>query len=445
MRCRVRGRVLTTWALLGLLGPGALPAEEPQRLRLTLSEAVERALAVSARLRALDHLETGASAELRGARAERLPAVDLRASYTRRSDVPELSIPTPGGPPRTIFPNLPDNYSARLGLSLVLYAGGRISAAVEAARENQDAAGKEREAARQDLVLETHAAYWGLVTAREAERVLGQGLAAFEAHLRDARNRESFGMAASNEVLAVQVERDRAELRRLRAENAAELAQANLVRLLDLDPETNLEAAEGLETAARPSEDLEALVRAAVESRPERSRLQALVRAAEARVRIQRAARLPQLGASAGFDHANPNRLILPPEAEWKHTWDLGIQVLLRVFDGGRTSAAVARAQAEVEAGRQRLVDLERQIRLQATQAHLDLRVSQAAVGVADQGLRAARENHRVSQDRYREGVIPSSELLDASVGLLQAGLDRAQALAQVRLASAELDRAVGR
>ena len=445
MKCRVRGLLPTALALLSVLAPGALTAAEPPRFRLTLSEAVDRALAASARLRALEQMEAGAAADLRGARAERMPAVDLRAGYTRRSDVPELTIATPGGPPRTIFPNLPDNYSARLGLSLTLYAGGRIAAAVEAARENQEAAGKEREAARQDLVLETHAAYWGLVTARESERVLSEGLAAFEAHLKDARNRQSVGMAAANEVLAVQVERDRAELRRLRAENAAELAEANLLRLLDLDFGTVLEAADSLETAPAPSQDLEALVSAAVESRPERSRQEALIRAAEARVRIQRAARLPQVSAAAGFDHANPNRLILPAEAEWNHTWDLGLQVSLKVFDGGRTSAAVARAQAEAEAGRHRLEDLDRQIRLQVTGAHLDLRAAQAAVGVANQGLGAARENHRVSQDRYREGVIPSSELLDASVALLQAGLDRTQALAQVCIAAAELDRAVGR
>jgi hypothetical protein len=41
--------------------------------------------------------------------------------------------------------------------------------------------------------------------------------------------------------------------------------------------------------------------------------------------------------------------------------------------------------------------------------------------------------------------VIPSSELLDASIGLLEAGLERTQALADARLAAAELDRAVAR
>jgi outer membrane protein TolC len=123
----------------------------------------------------------------------------------------------------------------------------------------------------------------------------------------------------------------------------------------------------------------------------------------------------------------------------------VGIQVSMKVFDGGRTSASVARAQASVEALRQRLDDLERHIRLEVTSAHLEMRTAHLATRVADGALAAGTESQRVSADRYREGVIPSSELLDAEIALLDAGLERTQALADARLATAELDRAVGR
>ena len=64
---------------------------------------------------------------------------------------------------------------------------------------------------------------------------------------------------------------------------------------------------------------------------------------------------------------------------------------------------------------------------------------------VAARSVEAAQESRRVSSERYRAGVIPSSELLDAEVALLRAGLDRAEAQARLRLARASLDRAVGR
>ena len=56
-----------------------------------------------------------------------------------------------------------------------------------------------------------------------------------------------------------------------------------------------------------------------------------------------------------------------------------------------------------------------------------------------------ARENVRVSQDRYREGLIPASELLDAQQRLLQAGFSHTRSYTQLRQARANLDRAVGR
>jgi outer membrane protein TolC len=64
---------------------------------------------------------------------------------------------------------------------------------------------------------------------------------------------------------------------------------------------------------------------------------------------------------------------------------------------------------------------------------------------VAERNLEAARENVSVSQDRFREGLIPSSELLDSQSRLLQSGLDRTTSAVQLQRARANLDRAVGR
>jgi len=169
------------------------------------------------------------------------------------------------------------------------------------------------------------------------------------------------------------------------------------------------------------------------------------VRAAEASIRVVQAANRPQLGVTGGVLYANPNRNFVPPDEKWRWSWDVGVQVSMQVFDGGRTSASVARAQARVEALRRRLDDMERHIRLDVTRAQLEIRAAHMATRVAEGAVASGLESQRVSADRYREGVIPSSELLDANIALLDAGLERTQALAEARLAQAELDRALGR
>ena len=431
--------------LLIVVLAGAARGAAGETLTLGIDDAVARAVEASPRLARFRSLEAAADAELRAARAGRLPEVELQASYTRNSDVPELSIPQPVGPPQVIFPNIPNNYGTRLGLALPLSAGGRISGRIAAGEDGRAAAEHDRRAALGDLVLEVKTAYWRLVTAREAAAVLGEAIKAFEAHLADSRNRERFGMVARNDVLAVQVERDGAELDRLRAESAAQVGEADLRRLLDLPPGTGVEPTEPLDEALPTDEDLEALVVEALAARAERSSLASRARAADAQADVERGARLPQVSLGAGYDLARPNREILPPSDEWNDTWDVGVRLSWSVFDGGRRSAGEARARAQAEAVRHQLAELDRAIRLEVTQQLLERRTAGRGVEVAARALEAARENRRVSADRYREGVIASFELLDAEVALERAALDRTEALASLRLAGARLDRAIGR
>jgi outer membrane protein len=445
--------------LLFLLLPAASAAPEPPAgtaaesgvLRLTVDDAVARAIAASPRLARLFALEAAAEALTRGARGERWPEVGLGAGYTRRSEVPELAIFVPTSDPAqplqrvVVFPNIEDNWRLRAGLSLPLYTGGRTSGQMAAAEHGRTAASEDLRAGRADLVLETRTAYWSLVTAREAHRVLQDAIRAFDGHLADARNRERFGMAARNEVLAVEVERDRAELDRLQAEAAADVAEANLRRLLDLPPATRVEALDPLEAAAAPAPEVETLVAEAEASRAERKALAARVAAANAVAGAERGARLPQIALNGGYTYANPNRDVVPPTAEWKDTWDVGIGITWSLFDGGKRSAAEARARALATAAREQLRELDRAIRLEVTQRALELRTSKARLAVAERAVASAAESRRVAADRYREGIIPSSELLDAEIARERAALARAEALVALRLATASLDRAVGR
>jgi outer membrane protein len=431
---------MTEWVLALYLTAGSAPA-----VRMTLAEAVERARDHAPRLAQLHAQEQAAEAGERGARAARLPALDLNAGYSRNSNVPELVLATPGQPPRTVFPSIPDQYRLRAGLSLPLLSGGRMSAGVDAAADLLAAARSDRLGAEHDLVLETITTYWSLVTARQSESVLAEAIATFEAHLKDARNRQELGLAARNEVLAVQVERDRAELDQLRAAAAAALAQDDLARLTGLAEGTPIEAAEPAGAGVPAPEPLAALQAAAVAQRPELRALRARADAAEASVRSARSSRQPQLGLSAGFDYANPNPRILPLAPEWKTSWSVGLSASWTAFDGGRTAAAMAQASAQAEATRHQLADLEARVRLEVAARRRDRETAEAALALASRGLEAARENARVAQDRHREGLIAFSERLDAELALLHAGLQQTASSAELRLASARLERAVGK
>lgn len=423
----------------------AEPSPALEAVRLTLAEAVDRARVNSPRLEELRSLRQAAEAGLQGAKAERMPLVDLFASYARHSEIPELTLAPAAGPPLTVFPNLPNRYSTQLGLALPLYTGGRVSGQVAEAEHELRAAGKDVEAGMSDLLLETITAYWSLVSARENERVLADSIAAYEADLKQVRDRFDVGMAARNEVLSVQVERDRAELARLQAANNAAVANVDLVRLLGLQPGVAIEPIEPVEVPAPSEDDVESLVALANESRPEIAGLRARADAAEAGIKVARSAKRPQASLSAAYDYARPNTGILPLTDDWNDTWSVGVSLSLLAFDGGRTTAATAEARARADAARHKLEELERRVRLEVTSRALDLATRRAELEVAERSLEAAREDTRVSQDRYREGLVSTSELLDAESRLLRSGLQRTTAATLLQQARANLDRAVGR
>lgn len=414
-----------------------------QTLDLTLADALERARVASPRLARLDALRRAAEADELLAQAAKKPDLDVAGSYTRLSDVPELAIPRPDGTLRTIFPNIPDNYAARLGAAVPLYTGGRLGAAADAAGHRHEAARRDVEAGVHDLDLEVTTAFWNLVVADEGRRVVAAAIESFEAHLVDAENRRRFGLAAASDVLAIEVERDRAELQLLEAERARALAEANLQRLLDLPPSTSVkpvaDPAAGPDTPA-----LEELVTRALDRRPERAALLARAAAADAAALAERGTWKPQVRAAAGYDLAQPNRRILPPEDALEDSWDVSVSVVYNLFDGGKRAAAVARADAQAEAARQALVELERAIRLEVTARRLEVATARAGIAVAEKAVRSADENLRVTGERYREGLVPSSERLDAETARLRAGLDLTRARVALRQAWAGLERAVG-
>ena len=432
-------------AMSTMVGAADDQAAAQSVVRLTLDDAITRARSASSRLTSLNALTRAASAGVRGAQAGKRPELDLSASYTRNSNVPELILAFPGAAPRTIFPNLPNNWRTHVGATLPLYTGGRIESQLTAASENEKATTFDRAAAENDLVLETHIAYVNVLFARENARVLAEAVASYEGHLKDARDRKDLGLAASNEVLAVTVERERAELGRVQAENAAAMSIANLLRLVGLPAGTAIELdALTLAADSTPS-DNEALITRSLAARPELEGVRARARAMDASVGVARSSARPQAGLQAGYDYANPNQRILPLTGDWKDSWSVGVNLSWKVLDGGKSNASAAQAQAQADALRAQLTDLESRIRLDVTTRQLELHTAIAGKAVAQRGIEAARDAVRVARDRYKEGVLTSSELLDSETRLLRAELDATQNDAQIQVARANLTRAVGR
>ncbi len=440
MRCIAAAVLLlaAAWEVRAQTNQGA-PA-----VTLTLAEAIERGMQTSARLREVDARADAAGAVVDQRQALALPQVAAQAGFTRTNHVEAFSVPSPGSiVPRILYPDIPDNFRSRLDLQWPLYDGGRVTALERAARSESEAVAAERRVVRGDLTLDIARAYWTLVTAIEQIGVVEQAILHIQTHLTEARQRLEAGVIAPHEVLSIEAQQARQQLLAIQARGNRDVAEADLGRLIGM-PRARLAPASPL--AAPPTRDDQAdpLVAQAARLRGEREAMERRLAATEARQQAAQAGQRPMVGFAGGVDHARPNPRIFPREGTWRTSWDASVNVNWPLFDGGRSRAEVAEAAAQGRAVRARLEDFDATLELEIRQRLTDLRTSSAAIEAAEQGVRAASEARRVAGERFLAGVATSAEVLDAQVALLQAELDRTQALASARIAEARLARTVG-
>ncbi len=423
---------------------GAPPASAQAPLGLTVDDAIRRGLETSHRL-----AEAAARADMSAAvvdqrRAGALPQISAQAGYSRTNHVEAFGVLLPDNQLRVIYPDIPDNYRTRLDLQWPIYTGGRLDALERAARAEAAASTDDLAAARSDLRLEIARAYWALVTAGESQRVVDESLNRVGAHLQDVRNQLAAGLVPPNDVLSVEAQESRQRMLTIQARTTRENAEAELARLIG-EPGAAIEPSAALDPPAPRPASFEALLDEARRQRPERAALLKRIGAAEGRQVAAAAGLKPTIAIAGGVDYARPNPRIFPRTEAWRESWDAGINAVWPLFDGGRTRAETAEASAATRGMRERLAEFDSVLTVEIRQRINELVASRAAIEAATDAVRSATEARRVIGERFAAGVAVSVDVLDAQVALLQAGLDRTQAIATARLAEARLDRALGK
>ena len=437
------------WPAAAQAPPGAAPPGSPAAsgaVRLTLPDAIDRALRASHRIGEVQARQEAATAQVASRSAADMPTLSLLGGYMRTNHVDEYAIP--GGalkPPTVIYPDVPDNWRSRVDLQWPIYTFGRFQALERSARSEVTAAEKDVSTSTADVRLDATRAFWALVTANESVRVVDEALALVEAHLRDVTNMRDVGLLAPNDVLSVEARRSRQQVQLIEARNMRDVAEADLRRVTGLAPDVVITIDAVLEGPLADLPTYDQLLTEARAGRSERQALQARVDAIGERRTAVAAGLKPTIAVAAGFDYSKPNPRIFPRAAAWNDSWDVGVNVAWPLWDGGRVKADVAEVAANQRAMEQRLAEFDSVLDFEVKQRRLDLEAAREAIRAATDEVTSAAEARRVVSERFKAGLVPNTEVLDAQQALLVAQFDRTRALAAARLAQARLDRAVGR
>jgi outer membrane protein TolC len=443
---------LTLTALAGMPASSSEPAvPDASGPLLTLDAAISSALRRNHRLGAADAVRDAARASLDEAGSGRKPRVDLTESFSWTTN------------PALVFSNLlqqenftqddfdvdglndPDaltNWNTALSVRYPLYAGGKIDGGIEAARAGLEAAEAGRERTRQEVIRDVLDVFSAAVLAQSRLRVAVESLDTTRANLRMITDLYEGGLVVESDVLQAGVRESEVEEMVIRAEAAVEVARARLNLVLGRDLDTPFRLPDDLasDDGSEPHDSLETLVSESLAGRPDLHAAESQVLAAERLTRVERAGRRPEVGLEGRYE-ANAEEFIGADGTNWS----VFVGVDIPLFEGKKTRARVARAEARTREA-ERMRDLLRQsVELETHRAYHDLRAATKSLEQSRRAVELARESLRIVRDRYREGLTTLVELLDTEVALTRARTREVATTRALLLSRANLDLAVGR
>jgi HAE1 family hydrophobic/amphiphilic exporter-1 len=356
-------------------------------------------------------------------RSQVIPQAGLNASYHRLGDPPSTF--EDGESARL------DNYSVNAEATQLLYAGGKIRTALDAARLYRDASSYATRAAAATLTRDIHRGFHQVRLTSETALVATQSVAQLRLLLAQTEQKFAQGVLSEFEMLSARVRLANEIPNWIEARNRHELAKASFANLLHLDgPDFEL-AGEPAYPALDPA--LDALTALALEKRPELAVLARRVDLHLADIEVEKSGRIPELHGFVSYNGNNPD-FYQPAEDAWEWSWMAGVRMSWKPFDGGLRSALVRQKTAEWEKSSTDFSELKNDIRLQVRQAWLTWRHAIEALEGARENVSLAEQAQAIAGVRQDQGLATYLEFTESNLALSTARLTlfRAQRLKAV-------------
>lgn len=330
-------------------------------------------------------------------------------------------------------------YTTSASLSYLLFDFGGRGAALDAARALLDAARLTRNAVLQDVYRETVSGYHAWVAADGSLQAAYESERAAQSSLDAASARERSGTATRADRLQAQTALAQTQLARVQAQGRRRSSLGALANLMGLPANTALRLAPP--PVVEPTEDfvaqLDPLVIASIEARPDLAASKANLEAARGEVRVAQSAGLPTLSTNVAQNYSDNGR-------RESDSTTVGLSVSLPLFSGFENTYRVRAAEAQVEARRAEFERLRNQISLEVYQAHSELATQTQSVFTAQSLIRSAEESESVARERYKAGVGTIIDLINAQDSTAGARRQLIQARSDWASARTRLAQAVG-
>ena len=427
-----------------LLGSSNILASEVLTLEESIKIALENSLSIYS---AKEEIKAKEFEEL-STKADFFPKLSTSYTYTRLdndtvNDAKYTTYPYPSFSPREISPLDTNSYQFNITATQPLFTGWRLTISREIASLGVDTAKIQKETAIQDLVLNVKAAYFGILKAEKLEKVAKQEVEQLEANLRVSQAFYDEGIIAKNDLLQTEVQMAQARQNLIKATNGVEIAKSLFNKLLRRGLNQGVNIKDILDYYPIKLL-LDQCMEKAKQNRPEIKEVSLNVMAAEKAVDLNKSSYYPYVTLIGNYQRETDDILLDSAPGKDPDNWTIQLKGEWIFWEWRKKRHDVAAARAKLAKANYILKEIKDNIQLEVKEAYLSLREAEKNIQVAKKAVAQAEENFRMNEERYKQQVATSTDVLDALTLLTQARTNYFNALSEHNIAWARLERAMG-
>ncbi|MFH1156960.1 MAG: TolC family protein [Pseudomonadota bacterium] len=433
---------------LMLLAAGLLSAAVSlSASELTLDQAVEKALAGNPGIEAAMYQTQAAHEKVLQAQSGFMPQVQVTGQVNRTTNPmwafgtklnQEAITVMDFDPGRLNDPDPINNLSSVLSVTWPVYDSGQTWYGSQQAQLGQEAAVLQADRTRQQVIAGTIFAYVGALLARENQGVVDQTLETARSHLSLVESRYSGGFVAKSDLLRAQVHIADLEQQLAEARSQFDIAKCRLSVAMGVGGDLDYTLVTPLEAGGPITGTLDSWVGTAMSNRPDLKHLTLQKRITEKEIDKAKASRHPGVNLAGNYE-------INSEDFQNSGTnYTVGAVVSMPLFTGGRTSARIREAEANLKQTQAMLKAMEQQICGETRQAFFNAQSAWERIRVIQAAVSQSEESLRIVRNRYNSGLFTITDLLDADVMVLQSKTNLLRAVHDYRSAATRLELAAG-
>lgn len=335
-------------------------------------------------------------------------------------------------------------YAGTAILTQPLFMGGKIIAYNKITKYAEQLARSQHATGMQEVILNTDQAYWQVISLTNKKKLAESFLKLVQKLDEDVDKMVAEGVATKADGLSVKVKVNEAEMTLTQVDNGLSLSKMLLCQLCGLPLDTDLQLADqDMENLALPATYTESNIDLALANREELKSLELASKIYQQKVNVARSEFLPTVGLTANYLVSNPS-LLNGFENKFRGMWGIGVVVKIPVFHWGEGIYKVKAAKAEANIARYQLEDVKEKVELQVTQSSYKVNEAAKKLAMAEKNMEKAEENLRYATLGFKEGVIPTSNVLEAQTAWLSAQSGKIDAQIDLKMSEIYLNKSMG-